>query len=119
MFFNGNKSILNKILNNYNPLFEMWERKSFNDGSVNEITFKKDNIKIIFEEDLREHITNLFIINSQKKIGKVYYREVMLNDELMGVEELKESLSLLENKNNSESQEIKIYIKFLKLNKIL
>lgn len=119
MFFNKKNSVLNIILNNYNSVFEMWERESFNDGSIDEISFKKDNIKIIFQEDLREHITNLFLICSQKKIGKIYYREVTLDNELIGVEELKKSISLLENKNNSEIQEVEIYIKFLKLNKIL
>ena len=62
MFFNKKISKLNKILNNYNVLFEMWKRESFNDDSIDEISFEKDNIKIIFEEDLRENITNLFII---------------------------------------------------------
>ena len=119
MFFNKKISKLNKILNNYNVLFEMWKRESFNDDSIDEISFEKDNIKIIFEEDLRENITNLFIINLQKKIGKIYYREVVLNNELIGVEKLKEELLRLKNKNACEKQEVDIYIKFLKLNKIL
>ncbi len=117
MIFKKTKSTLNKILDNYDSLFEKWEKKSFNDGSIDEIAYVKDNIKIIFQEDLREHITNLFIIDSKKQIGKVYYREIMLNKELVGVEKIKNSLSLL--KNNSEKQEVEIYIEFLISNKLL
>lgn len=119
MFFKSKMSTLDKVLNNYKSLFEMWKRESFKDDSIDEITYKKDNIMIVFQEDLREHITNLFIINFHKKIGKIYYREVVLNEELIGVEELKKAIALLENKNNSEKQEVEIYIEFLKLNKIL
>ena len=119
MFFKSKMSTLDKVLNNYNSLFEMWKKESFKDDSIDEITYKKDNIVITFQEDLREHITNLFIINFQKKIGKVYYRDVDLSEELIGVKELKKALALLENKNNCEKQEVGIYIEFLKLNNIL
>lgn len=36
---------------------------------------------------------------------------------MIGVDKIKNSLSLLKNKNNSEKQEVEIYIEFLKLNK--
>lgn len=52
-------------------------------------------------------------------MGKIYYREVIMNNELLGIEELKDALSLLENRNNSEKEEVEIYIKFLKIDKIL
>jgi hypothetical protein len=117
MFFKKKKSILNIVLDAYNSLFEMWKKESFNDGSIDEIAYVKDNIKIIFQEDLREHITNLFVIDSKKQIGKVYYRELMLNKEMVGIDRIKNSLASL--KNNSEKQEVEIYIEFLKLNKIL
>lgn len=119
MFFGKKKTILNEILNNYNSLFEMWKRESFNDGSIDEITYVKDNMKIIFQEDLREHITNLFIIDTKKQMGKIYYREIMMNKELLGIDKIKDSLALLKNKNNCEKQEVETYIEFLKLNKIL
>ncbi len=119
MIFKRTKSILNKILDNYTSLFEQWEKKYFNDGSIDEITYVKDNMKIIFQEDLREHITNLFIIDTKKQIGKIYYREIMMNKELLGIDKIKDSLELLKNKNNCEKQEVETYIEFLKLNKIL
>lgn len=56
-------------------------------------------MKIIFQEHLREYITNLFIINTKKRIGKICYREIVMNEELLGIDKLKESLDLLENKN--------------------
>ena len=118
MLFCKYKSTLEKHLSNYNSLFEMWKKESFNDGSVDEISFENGINRVVFQEDLREHIINLIIINSQKRIGKVYYRTVMLDKELEGVEELKTRLSLLK-KNNLEKEEIEIYIEFLKLNKIL
>lgn len=76
-------------------------------------------MKIIFQEDLREHIMNLFIINTKKQIGKIYYREIMMNKELLGIDKIKDSLGLLKNKNNCEKQEVEIYIEFLKSNQIL
>lgn len=69
MIFKRTKSILTKILDNYTSLFEQWGKKYFNDGSIDEITYVKDNMKIIFQEDLREHITNLFIIDAKKTNG--------------------------------------------------
>ena len=41
----------------------------------------------------------------------------MLNKEMVGIDRIKNSLASL--KNNSEKQEVEIYIEFLKLNKIL
>lgn len=70
MFFIRRKSFLNKILDNYASLFEQWEKECFNDGCIDEITYSKDNMKIIFQEDLREHITNLFIIDTKKRMVK-------------------------------------------------
>ena len=119
MIFKRKKSILNKVLDNYIALFVLWEKKCFNDSSIDEITYVKDNMKIIFQEDLREHITNLFIIDKKRQMGKIYYREIMLNKELLGIDKIKDSLALLRNKNNCEKQEVEIYIEFLKLNKIL
>lgn len=119
MFFNKKNSTLNKILNMYLSSFNNWERKRFNDGSIDEVVFENDNIKIIFSEDLREHIVNLFVIHPQKIIAKVYYREIFLGNELIGVEELKNSILELENKNNVEKKEVEIYIEFLKNNKII
>lgn len=116
MFFKK-MSTLEKVLNDYNLLFKTWKKESFKDDSIDEITYSKNNIKFVFQEDLREHITNLFIISFQKKIGKIYYREVMLDEELLGVEELRKEMALL--KNNSEKQEVEIYINFLKQNKLL
>lgn len=119
MIFKRTKSILNKILDHYTSLFERWERKCFNDGSIDEITYTKDNMQVIFQEDLREHITNLFIIDAKKQMGKIYYREIMMNKELIGIDKIKDSLELLKNENNCEKQEVELYIDFLKLNKIL
>lgn len=95
------------------------KKRYFNDGSLDGITYVKDNMKIIFQEDLREHTTNLFIINTKKQIGKIYYRAIMMNKELQGIDKIKDSLGLLKNKNNFGKQEVEIYIEFLKLNKIL
>ena len=119
MIFRRIKSILTKILDNYTSLFEQWEKKYFNDGSIDEITYVKDNMKIIFQEDLRDHITNFFIIDTKKQMGKVYYREIIMNKELLGIDKIKDSLELLKNKNNCEKREVEIYIEFLKINKIL
>ena len=47
MIFKRTKSVLNKILDNYTSLFEQWEKKYFNDGSIDEITYVKNNMKII------------------------------------------------------------------------
>lgn len=103
----------------YNFLFEEWDRESFSDSSIEEIVFKKNKIKLTFQEDLREHIVNLFVTDSLEINGKVYYREIKFSDNLIGVEEMKKSISLLGNKNNVEKQEIEIYVNFLKANKIL
>ena len=56
MIFKRKKSILNKILDDYTSLFEQWKKNSFNDSSIDEITYVKDNMTIVFQEDLREHI---------------------------------------------------------------
>lgn len=117
VFFRKRKSTLTKILDDYDSLFETWEKESFHDGSVDEISYVKNNIKIVFQEDLREHITNLYMIDFQKQIGKIHYRDIMLDNGLTGVDKLKNALSLL--KNNAEKQEIEIYIEFLQTNNII
>ena len=119
MFFKKKNSALNKALNLYQDLFINWDRDTFNDGSIDEVSFKNENIKIVFQEDLREHIVNIFILNSQNRIAKIYYREVFSGDNLIGIEKLKKSISMLENKNNVEAKEIEIYVEFLKSNKII
>ncbi len=119
MIFKKPKSILNKVLDSYNSLFETWKKESFNSDTIDEILYTKDNIKIVFQEDLREHITNLSITHPQKRIGKICYRELVLDKELLGIDKIKNSLLSLGNKNNCEKQEVEIYIEFLKLNKIL
>lgn len=119
MFFGKKRSTLNKILDDYTSLFNNWERESFNDGLVDEIIFQNDNTKIIFQEELREHIVNLFVLASKKRIVKIYFREVFLGDDLIDVKKLKKSLLELGNKNNVEKQEVGIYVEFLKSNEII
>ena len=53
MFFKKKNSALNKALNLYQDLFINWDRDTFNDGSIDEVSFKNENIKIVFQEDLR------------------------------------------------------------------
>lgn len=119
MVFNKKSSLLNRILNEHISLFNNWERELFNDGSIDEVIFKNDNKKIVFQEDLREHIVNLFVVYPQKRVVKIYFREFFGGNDLIYTDELKESILKLENKNNIERKEVEIYIEFLKNNKII
>lgn len=119
MIFYKNNSILNQNLKKYESLFKDWDKDSFNDGSIDEIAFRKGDVKIVFQEDLREHITNFSVLHPQKRIVKIDYREVVVNNELSGIDELKEKLWLLQNKNNVEDYEVEIYVEFLKHNNLI
>ena len=116
--YNGSKYIKEQVLSIINQKTQNDVTiRIRDDGSVDEISYVKNNIKIVFQEDLREHITNLYIIDFQKKIGKIHYRDIMLDNGLTGVDKLKNALSLL--KNNAEKREIEIYIEFLQTNNII
>ena len=112
-------SLLLRCLNKNASLFDKWKKRYLNDGSIEEIIYEKDNIRIIFQEDVREHIVNFFVLDSQKRIAKVYFREVFLGKNLTNTDEFKKSILELGNKNNIEEQEIKIYIDFLKRFKLI
>ena len=76
MIFKRKKSILNKILDHYPSLFEQWERKCFNDGSIDEITYTKDNITNIAQTKMQEinrtiEQTNAELENSNNFLKKL------------------------------------------------
>ena len=119
MFFKNIRSPLEKALNPYEHLFIGWEKNQFDDGSIEECSYTKDKLKILFQEDLREHIVNLSVLHSSKKYIRVYFRQCLNFSDELDVEDLINSLQELDNLNCMEDQEIAIYLEFLKKNKII
>lgn len=95
-----------------------WNMICENDGCEDIVSLTKENVKIVFREDLREHIINFEII-SPKSTLKVYYRQLSFHGYYAGVENLKEKLHCLDGKNNVEEDELNIYYDFLKKNDLI
>ncbi len=112
-------SNLQKALNKYEYLFNDWKKTYFNDGSIEECCYNRERLKIVFQEDLREHIVNLSILHPSKRYIKVYFRTCSNFSDELDVEELTCCLKELGNSNNIETQEVDIYIDFLIKNRIL
>ncbi len=112
-------SALQKALNRHNTIFINWERDYYKSDCVEEYIYKNYDITIIFQEDLREHIVNLTVTHTQKKIIKVHYRNASYGDNLIGIMQLNKFLIDVKDKNNIENDEVNAYIDFLKSNYIL
>lgn len=119
MLFKKIKSPLQEAVNQHEHLIKDWAKECFNDGSIEEITYEKDEIKIIFQEDLREHIVNLRIVHPCKRYIKVEYRQCLYCAEVLDCENLINGLERLKGLNNKEREEISLYFDFLKKNNIV
>lgn len=111
---------LQKALTKYEHLLQDWKKNSFCDDLIEEhsYTHRDNELKIIFQEDLREHIVNFSIIHPSKRIIKVFYRQCVLGNGVIA-ENIISSLKKITGQNNIESKEIAIYFDFLKANKII
>ena len=109
---------MQKAIAPYLFLLKDWEQHYLNDGAVETISFKNENLKFIFAEDLREHIINFYVIHPQKTILKVYFRKIYANPNV-NIEELSILLGQLEMQSSKEQEEIKIYFQFLIKNRFL
>ena len=112
-------SALQKALNHHNTVFVNWKYDYFKSDAIEECVYTNNDVTIIFQEDLREHIVNLTVSHPQKKIIKVYYRNASYGDNLIGITQINKFLVEVRNKNNIEYDEINAYINFLKSNDIL
>ena len=113
------KSPLQKALKKHEHLMKEWAKDSFNDGSIEEITYTKEKIKIIFQEDLREHIVNLRITHPIKRYINVEYRQCLHCADSLDCDGMIKALEGLGGVNNVESEEVSIYFDFLIKNKIV
>ena len=113
------RSALQKSLLIYSELFTDWESQHYRSDCVEECIYKKDEITIVFQEDLREHIVNLFVTHFQRRIIKVYFGHILYQDNSLHTSKLRNFLSVSNNKTNSEKEAIAEYIDFLIDNKIL
>ena len=110
---------LQKAVKNYLHLLKGWNASYQTDSDLVEISFNKNEITIIFSEDLREHITNFSVLHPKKRIAKVYYRKCFVSPDVLGSKELVDSINALGKEGNKELQEVKIYFNFLLKNNIL
>lgn len=113
------KSPLQKALDKYEYLFDNWNKYYSNNSCTEEYSYTKEKLKIVFQEELREHIVNLSVIHPSKKYIRVYFRKCLNFSDELCVEELIHNLENLGNSNNVEDQEINIYIDFLIKNNLL
>ena len=68
--FLARKSKLSRVIDRYSSLFIQREKRNYKDDAIEEITYKNNDMKIVFAEDLREHIVNLFIVILKKRLEK-------------------------------------------------
>lgn len=109
---------MRKILKRYMHLLSGWDRHDENTESLESISFKKDDLTIVFEEDKREHIINFTILHPCKRILKVRFRECIYADKNLNAQNLLYELQKLGNLPNEE-EELKIYFQFMTFNNIL
>lgn len=113
------RSPLQKAISQHEHLLKSWTKNYYNDGSIEEIIYEKDEMKIIFQEDLREHIVNLRVVHPCKRYIKVEYRQCIYCAEELDCEDLINGLQRLKDLNNKEGEEISLYFDFIKKNEIV
>ena len=112
-------SALQKALEKHQTLFCGWTQQHQKNAGVEECIFQKGNVTITFQEDLREHIVNLFVYHPCKRIGKVVYRQLHHGELDVDLTWLKSALKELGSKSNIEQREVDLFIRFLQLVNIL
>lgn len=118
MFFNQS-SALQRALEKYQALFCGWTQQHHENAGVEECIFQKGNVTITFQEDIREHVVNLFVHHPRKRIGKVVYRQLYHGELDADLTWLKSALKELGSKSNIEQREVDLFIRFLQLVNIL
>ena len=113
------KNILPNIMSNYENKMTEWNKHYFFDNTIEEIVYTKEKLKIVFQEDLREHIVNFSVLHPEYRLIKVYFRTTSYNANKVEINELLREISKLGNCGNQETQEVKIYFDFLYKNKII
>lgn len=109
------KTPLQKSISKYCFLLDEWKKRYTNDYSVEEFVFEKDDNRIMFQEDLREHIVNFSAKKDSNKSVKVFFRKIV-NSNCFLINELQESLNELGIKGGKEEKEVEIYFKWLQEN---
>lgn len=118
MFFKQ-RSALQRALEKYQTLFCGWRQQHHRNAGVEECIFQKGDVTIIFQEDLREHVVNLFVYHPHGRIGKVLYRQLDHGELDADLTWLKSALKELGSKSSVEQREVDLYIRFLQLINIL
>lgn len=112
------KSGLYKFLSPYKESLIDWNVECDNDGCVDCVVISKDDVKISFSEDLREHITNMVLMRGNSSL-RVDFRFVCVHGDFVNVDVLQSGLNKLKYQNCVEKDEIFLYFRFLSSNKIL
>lgn len=118
MFFKQS-SALQRALEKYQTLFCGWTQQRHRNAGVEECIFQKGNVTITFQEDIREHVVNLFVHHPHERIGKVVYRQLHQGELDVDLTWLKSELKELGSKSNIEQREVDLFIRFLQLVNIL
>ena len=108
-----------KALENYEPLFGDWEKEYINDNGIEEISYERDDIKIVFQEDLREHIVNFSVLNPNKRIINIYFRRCVYLEESLNGSMILEGINRLGKQTNIERAEVSMYMEFLVVNGLI
>ena len=112
------KSGLYKFLSPYKESLIDWNVECDNDGCVDCVVMSKNDVKISFSEDLREHITNMVLMRGNSSL-RVDFRFVSVHGNFVNVDVLQSGLYKLKRQNCVEKEEISLYFCFLSSNKIL
>ena len=113
------RSALQKSLLIHSELFIDWKSEHYKSDCVEECIYKKGETTIVFQEDLREHVVNLFVTHFQRRIIKVYFGCILFHDKSLSITKLKDFLSKTNDKTNIEKEAIGEYVDFLLINKII
>ena len=117
--FSKQRSALQSALEKYQTLFCGWTQRHHRSAGIEECIFKKEDVTITFQEDIREHVVNLFVHHPHERIGKVVYRQLHQGDLDADLTWLKSALKELGSKSNVEQREVDLFIRFLQLVNIL
>lgn len=112
------KSNLFKFLSPYKNRLIGWNVECDNDGCVDCVVMSKNDVKISFSEDLREHITNMVLMRGNSSL-RVDFRFVSVHGDFVNVDVLQSGLHKLKRQNCVEKEEIFLYFCFFSSNKIL
>ncbi len=108
-------SDVRKLFDRKQNLFYSWKRNYYKSDYQEVFIFAKEEQKIKFAEDLREHSIEFFLFDNSNLIFEAGYKEVLKTNDKFNIKILKDELKMAK----CDTEEVEAYINFLISNHII